>query len=253
MKFSNSSNRIFTIPNLTVRALSPELMDNPHSSKEKLYRTLQQFESINRYLSNYRYLFKKYIVPDLYISNNACPTLVDIGCGGGDFLQWVARWGKKNKRTLQLIGIDNDPRVIQFAQKRCLAYSNISIQSWDVFELQEFPQKIDYISANNFIHHFPSSILPSLLKIISKKAQRGIIINDIVRNRFAYLTYSMICFLLWRNSFAFYDGRLSIAKGLRKNEISEMIEKSGESEKLRFETNLPFRFSIVSHILTQGQ
>src|SRR5690348_15287259 len=39
-------------------------------------------------------------------------TFVDIGCGYGDLLRAVRRWGRKRGRAINLIGVDLNPKVI---------------------------------------------------------------------------------------------------------------------------------------------
>jgi hypothetical protein len=64
------------------------------------------------------------------------------------------------------------------------------------------------------------------MKIIDKKTKKRFLLNDLKRSNFAYLGFTLFAGLFFHNSFAFYDGRLSIKRGFKKEELQKYLTGS---------------------------
>lgn len=105
---------------------------------------------------HYRYFRKNYLkhLPD---DKNA--KIVDLGCGMGHFLNFLAKESYKN-----YIGIDVSEENIEFCRK-----NNLNVVLGDIFEfLNETNQTYDVIIMNDIIEHLEKSEIILLLQLIFK-------------------------------------------------------------------------------------
>lgn len=86
-----------------------------------------------------------------------CKTILDIGCGTGEFSRLLA------KRTDRVVAIDLSPNMIEVAKQRSRQYTNIDFQLADILQW-EFPvEQFDAIVSIATVHHLPvENLLPSL-------------------------------------------------------------------------------------------
>lgn len=108
------------------RAFLPEAMDAHDADRRKLERSYQQLATINRYLSRMRGLLWRNVVAPARRSGNS-PTVLEVGCGGGDVLGWLALAGRKAGVRLRLLGIDPDPRAVAHARTTVAAFPEVTV------------------------------------------------------------------------------------------------------------------------------
>ncbi|MCG8569309.1 MAG: methyltransferase domain-containing protein [Spirochaetes bacterium] len=219
------------IPDLTKRATTPEIMDDLNCDEKQLINTVKQFVLINQLFTGSHRLLKKVIYKDMLKSGKKEFTLLDLGAGGCDIDIWFSHYTQKRGITLNITCLDYDSRIINYAKQQVKNHPRIQLKLMSAFEIDQLPD-YDYIFANHFLHHFYDEDILNILQLINKKSQRIFIINDIKRNYLAYIGYSLYAGLFCHQSFAFYDGRLSIAKGFTKEELSEYIETINSRVKI---------------------
>ncbi|KYC39651.1 methyltransferase type 11 [Scytonema hofmannii PCC 7110] len=102
---------------------------------------------------------------------NRCQTVLDVGCGTGEFSRLLAN------RADQVIAIDLSPNMIEVAKERSSQFSNIDFQVADVLKCQFPAEKFDAIVAIATLHHLPvESLLPNL-KAALKPSGRLVILD----------------------------------------------------------------------------
>ena len=86
-----------------------------------------------------------------------CKTILDIGCGTGEFSRLLA------KRASRVIAIDLSPNMIEVAKEKSQQYPNIDFQVADVLQW-DFPrEEFDAIFSIATVHHLPvEKLLPNL-------------------------------------------------------------------------------------------
>jgi ubiquinone/menaquinone biosynthesis C-methylase UbiE len=102
---------------------------------------------------------------------NRCQTVLDVGCGTGEFSRLLAN------RADRVIAIDLSPNMIEVAKERSSQFSNIDFQVADVLKWQFPAEKFDAIVAIATLHHLPvESLLPNL-KAALKPSGRLVILD----------------------------------------------------------------------------
>lgn len=209
-------------PDLSRRSSAVELMDLRSSDQNKLFITLDQFKIINILFTRARYLIRKHIISDMVKDRARAYSFLDIGAGGCDIAQWLLKKCHKKGINVHITCIDNDDRIIRYSEEKCREYENIEIRNMDAFAISDL-DSFDYMFGNHFLHHLPDDKLCELIKMLIKKTKRKLLLIDLIRSNLAYLGYTLFAGIFFHNSFAYYDGRISIQKGFRVEELQKYL------------------------------
>lgn len=204
------------------RSSDTEMMDD-FTLEGKEYRdTLDKLEIINRLLGGNSVTIKGLSKLLLTQSRSNTITIIDLGCGHGDILRDVAKYGRKNKYKFKLIGIDANPNAIAYAQELSKNYPEISFETADIFSEDFNKQTYDIILCTLFLHHFESNKLITFLKSATDKATIGVVINDLHRHRMAYYLFKLVGIFI-KNKMVKEDGLTSVLRAFKKKEINAIL------------------------------
>lgn len=212
------------MPDFSQRSLLPEKMDQPGVAESEIHQALEELETINKLLGGYHVIFNALEQLDW----SAQPvTIMDLGCGGGDMLRAIAQWAEKIKRKVNLTGVDMNPVMIDFAKKKSSAFPNIHFLTLNIFDDTLMELKADVTMNSLFCHHFSNEELVDLLTRMHKLSGRAVIINDIHRHWFAYYSIKIITWLFSKTYLVKYDGPLSVARSLTREEWKKILNAAG--------------------------
>lgn len=236
----------FVLPFLSRRCTDLELMDRPDLSREKLVNTLRQFSIVNQLFSCHHRLLKRYIIADMLKERRRSRRLLDVGAGGCDIDRWLIKTCRARGLQLDITCIDHDPRVVEYARSRTGDVPGIQVRCAEAMEIDKLNERYDYVLANHLLHHLGSRDVETILTKISTVCDRVFLVNDLLRCYRSYLAYTVIAGVLFRRSFAFTDGRISIRKGFTRGELLEMIGKMELEGRTIVSTAFPGHIYIVN-------
>lgn len=199
------------------RTQEVELMDDFNLHGEELQYALDKIAKINHFLGGNQLTLKgiKKLLPKTFTNL----TIVDVGCGNGDMLRYIADYGKKNNLSFTLLGIDANKNTIKYAKESSTNYPNISYKCLDIFSEPYKEVKADIILTTLTLHHFKNTEIESLVPVFMKQATLGIIINDLHRSKIAYRLFETLCFLFRWSYITKHDGLISILRGFTKEDL----------------------------------
>lgn len=205
--------------NTTYRSTEDEIMDDFSLKGEELRQALDKIAKINQLLGGNKVTLDgiKELLKD--VPENQQITIIDVGCGNGDMLRALAKFGKNSDLNLNLIGIDANQFTIDYAEKLSKEYKEISYRCEDVFKADFENLKYDIVLCTLTLHHFTEDKILDLLSVFNKNASMGIIINDLHRSKIAYRLFQLICFVFQLNNMSKIDGLTSILRGFKKEEL----------------------------------
>ena len=206
------------------RSSETEIMDD-FTMKGVLFRdTLDKLEIINRLLGGNKVTIKglKELLKNK--SKNKIITIVDLGCGHGDILRDIAKFGRKNNYTFRLIGIDANIAAIDYAKELSCEYSELSFKAIDIFSEDFKKQSYDIVLCTLFLHHFKNNELISFLKMIIERATIGVVVNDLHRHKLAYYLFKLIGFFV-KNKMIREDGLTSILRAFKKKDLENISKQ----------------------------
>ncbi|MCG5053403.1 MAG: methyltransferase [Myxococcales bacterium] len=230
-------------PNFAERLFVPELMDDPHCDAETLSRTYRDLAFINATLSRMKALLVRYVLDDVATPGHAAH-VVEVGCGGGDVLAWLAAEAQRRGLSLALTGVDSDARALAAARGRLERAPGVQVADVPLTELASL--RPDYVFCNHVLHHVAPNEVGEVLVTMQKACRRRLLVNDLHRSRFAYASYTVLAAALFRKSFAYHDGRLSIRKGFLPEELRTIAAHAGLPSQTQVGTLFPGRVFLVS-------
>ena len=206
------------------RSSETEIMDD-FTMKGVLFRdTLDKLEIINRLFGGNKVTIKglKELLKNK--SKNKIITIVDLGCGHGDILRDIAKFGRKNNYTFRLIGIDANIAAIAYAKELSCEYSELSFKAIDIFSEDFKKQSYDIVLCTLFLHHFKNNELISFLKMTIERATIGVVVNDLHRHKLAYYLFKLIG-LFVKNKMIREDGLTSILRAFKKKDLENIAKE----------------------------
>jgi 2-polyprenyl-3-methyl-5-hydroxy-6-metoxy-1,4-benzoquinol methylase len=227
------------------RSDQKEIMDDLQGSGRDMDQALRELEIINHLLGGNKIsinglskILKNKVDPEQTIK------VADLGCGGGDMMKLMARWGRKKGIKLSLTGIDANPYIIDYARENTRNYPEINYQSINIFSKEFLDQEFDIIHCCLFTHHFSSEELKFLIKNFKKQVKLGMIINDLHRHWFAYYSIKVITALASKSAMVKNDGPVSVLRAFSKNDLENILNNSGVN-KYSIKWKWAFRWQII--------
>ena len=201
-----------------------ELMDDFSIGGDLLRDTLDKLENINRWLGGNLMTVKalKKVLKNHPKEQELI--IADIGCGHGDILRDVAKFGRKNGYKMKLIGMDANPTAIAYANELSAEFPELSFKTEDIFSEAFKNRKFDVVLATLFLHHFKEAQLASFLGNTLKQTKIGIVVNDLHRHKLAYYLFMLLSVFI-KNNMIIEDGLTSVLRGFKRNELAHISKK----------------------------
>jgi ubiquinone/menaquinone biosynthesis C-methylase UbiE len=156
--------------------------------------------------------------------------LADLGSGGGDTLRHVARWTRRQGVGAELVGVDANSFMLDYASAKSQAYPEISYQQADIFSPEFASQPYDVLTASLFCHHFTDAELVSLLRRWHRQAGVAVIINDLHRHPLAYYSIKCLTRLSGGSRLVQNDAPLSVARAFSRRDWQRLLAQAGITE-----------------------
>lgn len=230
----------------TKRSYEPELMDDFSCGGDELKQTLAELKTINRLLGGNKVTtdgLKK------LLKNHSSGTIriADVGCGGGDMLHVMQKWGKSTGLDLEFLGIDANPHTIQLAKETFSGNPGIAFEVDDVLRETFYQKPIDIVTCTLFTHHFNDEELKQMFAAFLKKAKVGVVVNDLHRNPVAYYSIKYLTKFFSKSPMVIHDAPLSVQRSFTKRELYRLFEGLG-FKKIEISWHWAFRWQVVCWI-----
>jgi 2-polyprenyl-3-methyl-5-hydroxy-6-metoxy-1,4-benzoquinol methylase len=167
--------------------------------------------------------------------------ILDVGFGDGDMLRRIARWGRGRKVTLDLVGIDLNPRSALAAAEATPTELNIDYRTGDYADLSG--EGWDVIISSLVAHHMTHEQLVAFIRFMDAEAKAGWFINDLHRHGFAFLGFPLLATIMRWHPIVRHDGQLSIARSYRPHEWPAILAEAGVSGAT-VTRQFPFRLCV---------
>lgn len=207
------------------RSSKEELLDAPDIPKQLLFRNLRELDLVNRTLGGYSVSIKG--ISQLLSDHSKTYTIVDLGCGGGDILLFIAKWARKNKFKVQLIGVDRNANAIEYLNQQYRSYPEITGMVCDYKHFLRTNPQVDIVHCSLFCHHLIDEELVELFTYLHQNVRTGFVINDLHRHWFAYYSILFLTRLLNGSALVKNDAPLSVLRGFKKRELRQLWDRSG--------------------------
>ncbi|KUG08066.1 methyltransferase domain-containing protein [Solirubrum puertoriconensis] len=211
------------MPDFTRRSSEPELMDDLTLASDDLRQNLDELEVINTRLGGYRVVLNalQRLRPRLPAGRPV--RIADLGSGGGDTLRRVAQWARQQDLAVELVGLDANAFMVDYARARSQAYPEIEFKQQDIFAPDFALQRYDVVMCSLFCHHFAAQELVPMLRQWREQAHVAVVINDLHRHPLAYHSIKWLTRLLGGSYLVQNDAPLSVARAFRRTDWEELL------------------------------
>ena len=206
------------------RSSATEMMDDFTLEGDMFRDTLDKLEAINRLLGGNSVTIKGLKKLLKTQSKSKVIKILDLGCGNGDILRDVAKFGRNNNYRFKLMGIDANYAAIEYAKELSKNYPELSFETIDIFSEGFKEQTYDIILCTLFLHHFKNEELISFLKPTVQKATIGVVVNDLHRHRLAYYLFKLIGLFI-ENKMVRKDGLTSVLRAFKRKDLETILRQ----------------------------
>lgn len=227
---------------LETRSLEQEEMDNLQLSGEELYKTLDGLTVINRFLGNTNATLKA--VQDDLLQAEGPLTIIDLGCGGGDNLRSISKWCISKNIPANLIGIDGNQHVLEYAAQQEEANQHIKYVQANILADDFHLPPCDLLISSHFMYHFKDEDLIDFLRQNTSNIKSKIIFSELSRSRIAYLLFKIGTPFMPFSKMVKEDGLRAIRRSFKKSEL-ENIFKQANLQRYSISWKWAFRYLIT--------
>ena len=193
---------------MKTRSSEPELLDLETPPMEERERIAGYLAFVNRWLGGTAAVAH-------HLRDIKEPvTVLDVAAGAADIPRDLSR----RYPNLKCIAFDRSEWMLALARGVPRIRGDVR---WFPFR----DRSADYVIATHFFHHLTDDQIVGVLREFDRVARRGIIVNDLLRNRRALFWIKL--FTLGANRYVKYDGPQSVRKAFTVPEIEALARRAG--------------------------
>jgi len=220
------------IGGLKERARGEEFLDRPDSDPDLTQQSFQFIRFVNHTGGGIR-VVRRFLDRELSkFPIGQTVRILDLGCGDCDIPLAVTRLAMRRGYNIHFTCTDHNPQVLAMAQES-LARTHckvIRLEQADIFTYQP-AEPFDYALGSMVFHHFTGEEIDRLITHLRGFVRHALLINDLHR---CALNYFVATILTARADPRLrHDALLSIRRGFRPAELTEMLSKHDPTPDVR--------------------
>lgn len=222
------------------RSLQKEILDRENIPFEDIALNMQELNWINSNLGGHSITidgFKK------LAKNKKTISVCEIGCGGGDNLNALYNYCRRNSIDVTFTGIDINKECIAFAKEKT-NIPNVEFIISDYKNVNFKTENPDIIFSSLFCHHFADEELVKMMHWMKENSKAGFFINDLHRHPVAYHFIKTTTSIFSKSYLVKNDAPLSVLRGFKKNEWNRILSKA-KIKDFSITWKWAFRYLIV--------
>ncbi len=204
-----------------------ELLDGRLDDAPTLAGNLRDLARVNRWLGGSRLSASGVEA----LSRGRSPvSVLDVGTGGADIPLALIDRARASGRTLIVTGIDSRPEVLAAAvmvHPRLTATDGLALQIADGRSLPYPDDSFDVVHSSLLVHHLDPDAARAVLTEMARVARLGVVLNDLVRSRPAWIGAWLLSHTLTRNRFTRTDAPLSVRRAYTVAELTALLATAG--------------------------
>jgi SAM-dependent methyltransferase len=229
------------------RSDAPELLDGPLPDDATLRDNLRDLERVNRWLGGIAVSGRAI---DALVGDRPEASILDVGTGGGDIPAALLDRAGRSGRRLAVTGIDSRPEILRAAIERrpSLERPGLRLELGDGRALPYPDRTFDVAHASLVAHHLGPTDLHALLLEMARVSRVGIVLNDLLRGRLAWLGAWLLAHLATRNRFTRHDGPLSVRRAYTLAELDDLLASAALRVEGRWFALARHRVAIAARV-----
>jgi len=222
---------------MRTRSAEAEWMDDTAATLPQFDSALADLRRINRMSLAYAPTLR-WLDGLVERTNVARLSILDVGAGGGDMLQAIARWGSRRGISLDLHGLDRSPWAAAHAAARGVPARWITA---DLFAL-DAGERFDAVICSLFAHHLSDAEIVRFLRWLEARARLGWLVSDLHRHWLPWSVVWLAVRSLRMDPMVVHDSTISIARGFSRADWQRLVLEAGIRARIRW--TFPFRWLV---------
>lgn len=197
-----------------------ELLDGPLDDFGALVANLRDLARINRLTGGSR-LSRQAIA-----ALGTPSSIVDVGTGGADIPLSLLAEAERHGRRLVVTATDSRPEVLAAARvvrPRIELVAGLELALADGRALPYPDGAFDVAHTSMVVHHLEPDDAIFFLSELRRVARNGIVVNDLVRGRPAWLGAWLVTHTVAASRYTRHDGPLSVRRAYDRHELAGLI------------------------------
>lgn len=240
-----------SLPDLSTRLEAEEWMDDFSISDARLTEALRDLRLVNRLLGAYA-ATDAVLDPLFRRHDDLC--ILDVGCGGGDYLVHLVRRADRLGCRAEVLGLDANPVTVGHARAYLDTHlspalrSRVRVEIGDALSLPFPDDAVDVAHAALVLHHFHGDDAVHLLTEMQRVADRGLLVNDLHRHLLAYAGIWLLSRMLRMAPMVQHDAPMSVRRGFRTDELRALAARAQlPSPYIRWHWAFRWSLSTIAH------
>jgi ubiquinone/menaquinone biosynthesis C-methylase UbiE len=207
------------------RTYASEILDREVPEQPVVDEIYRYLASVNRYLGGVRATIARFEAFSRSWQPGERIEVLDVASGAADLPRALVAWGRHRGFRLRVTATDLLPAALDYARRAGPRDERLRLVCADVERLPFAGARFDYVTCGLFFHHLQDDQIVAVLRTFDRLASRGIVVNDLVRSRRAWI-WSWI--LTWPfHPILHHDGPLSVRRALRPDEMRHLAGRAG--------------------------
>ena len=200
-----------------------ERIDAPGHDPSVLAGNLADIRRANRWLGGIRLTLRgiERLSRDLRPGDGL--TVLDVATGSADIPAAVVAWARRRGLRARVVATDRSHEVLCLAQR---AVDGIELAAADARCLPFATDSFDVAMCSLVLHHLSPADAVQMLREMGRVARRGIVVNDLVRTRWSYLSVWILTRTIIRNPLTRHDGPLSVQRAYTREEMVALARRA---------------------------
>jgi ubiquinone/menaquinone biosynthesis C-methylase UbiE len=197
------------------RSIKKEMMDDFSITDGRIDGALTELKLINMFLGGVSVSKKGF--GKFYVSGNSNLNfrILDAGSGSSEILLKI----RERFKEVSICSLDKNKQVCHYSKTK----NSLNIICGDIFFLPFKKGYFDIVHASLILHHFSIDELKEILGNLMPLVKKGIVINELRRNIFAFIGIKILTLFLSKSELVKNDAPLSVKKGFIKKELKDIL------------------------------
>ena len=210
-----------------------ELLDGPLDDPAALDANLRDLARINRLTGGTRLSERAIGALDALDGLSGLghvATILDVGTGAADIPLALLARARVEGRPLAVTATDSRPEVLAAARRVRPAVDRTAGLELAIADGRALPYPdgaFDVGHASLVLHHLAPDDAMAFLRELRRVARRGIVVNDLVRDRWFWIGGWLLVHGLLMSRYTRHDGPLSIRRAYTRTEVTGLLAAAG--------------------------
>jgi SAM-dependent methyltransferase len=201
-----------------------ELLDGPLDDPAALTGNLRDLARINRLTGGTR------LSARAIGAFRGSSTVLDVGTGAADIPMTLLARARSAGRPLAITATDNRREILAAARRARPAIDRTPGLELAIADGRALPYpdaSFDVAHASLVLHHLEPGDAVAFLRELRRVARHGIVVNDLVRGRLAWVGGWLLVHAIARSHYTRHDAPLSIRRAYSRMEILALLAVAG--------------------------